>query len=85
MLRVISILLASFLAWFESRLAMQMELIALRHQVADKDIVACDFFTVPTANFKVLFVFISNAKVHDRVLSVYRVRASRAQLNCCFT
>jgi hypothetical protein len=62
-----------------------MELIALRHQVAVKDIVACGFFTVPTANFKVLFVFISNAKVHDRVLSVYRVRASRAQLNCCFT
>lgn len=32
--RVISILLASLLAWFRSRLALQMELIALCHQVA---------------------------------------------------
>jgi hypothetical protein len=34
MLRVIAILLASIKTWFRSRLAMQMELIALRHQVA---------------------------------------------------
>jgi putative transposase len=32
--RVISILLASILTWFRSRLALQLELIALRHQVA---------------------------------------------------
>ena len=32
--RVISILLTSISTWFRSRLAMQMELIALRHQVA---------------------------------------------------
>jgi hypothetical protein len=31
---VFSILLTSVLDWFRSRLAMQMELIALRHQVA---------------------------------------------------
>jgi hypothetical protein len=29
-----------------------------------KDIIACDFFTVPTATFRVLFVFIILA--HDR-------------------
>jgi hypothetical protein len=34
MTRVVSILLTSVLDWFRSRLAMQMELIALRHQVA---------------------------------------------------
>jgi putative transposase len=34
MLRVIAIFLASIETWFRSRLAMQMELIALRHQVA---------------------------------------------------
>jgi hypothetical protein len=32
--RAISILLTSISTWFRSRLAMQMELIALRHQVA---------------------------------------------------
>ena len=32
--RVFSILLTSVLDWFRSRFAMQMELIALRHQVA---------------------------------------------------
>jgi hypothetical protein len=32
--RVITILLTSISTWFRSRLAMQMELIALRHQVA---------------------------------------------------
>ena len=32
--RVVSILLASLTTWFRSRLALQMELIALRHQVA---------------------------------------------------
>ena len=32
--RVISILLASISTWFRSRLALQLELIALRHQVA---------------------------------------------------
>ena len=32
--RVISILLTSISTWFRSRLSMQMELIALRHQVA---------------------------------------------------
>jgi len=32
--RVVSILLASIATWFRSRLAMQMELLALRHQVA---------------------------------------------------
>jgi hypothetical protein len=31
---VVSILFASILAWFRSGLSMQMELIALRHQVA---------------------------------------------------
>ena len=31
---VVSILLTSVLDWFRSRLSMQMELIALRHQVA---------------------------------------------------
>ena len=34
MLSVVLILLASILIWFRSRLAMQMELIALRHQLA---------------------------------------------------
>jgi hypothetical protein len=34
MLSVVSILLASISAWFRSRLSMQIELIALRHQVA---------------------------------------------------
>jgi hypothetical protein len=34
MLRAILILLTSISTWFRSRLAMQMELIALRHQVA---------------------------------------------------
>ena len=34
MRRVISILLVSFATWFRSRLSIQMELIALRHQVA---------------------------------------------------
>jgi hypothetical protein len=34
MLRVASILLASLATWFRSRLTMQMELIALRHQIA---------------------------------------------------
>src|SRR5262245_22769920 len=34
MLRVALILLASFVTWFRSHLAMQMEFIALRHQVA---------------------------------------------------
>src|SRR5262247_592639 len=32
--RVVSIMIASLAAWFRSRLDMQMELIALRHQVA---------------------------------------------------
>ena len=32
--RVVSILLASLLTWFRSRLSIQLELIALRHQVA---------------------------------------------------
>jgi len=32
--RVVAILIASLLTWFRSRLAMQMEFIALRHQVA---------------------------------------------------
>jgi hypothetical protein len=32
--RVVSILLASLTTWFRSRLSMQIELIALRHQVA---------------------------------------------------
>jgi hypothetical protein len=32
--RVVSILLASIITWFRSRLSMQMELIALRHQLA---------------------------------------------------
>jgi hypothetical protein len=31
---VVSTLLASILTWFRSRLSMQMEFIALRHQVA---------------------------------------------------
>jgi putative transposase len=34
MLPVVSILLASILAWFRSRLSLQIELIALRHQIA---------------------------------------------------
>jgi hypothetical protein len=34
MLRIVAILIASLLTWFRSRLSMQMELIALRHQVA---------------------------------------------------
>jgi putative transposase len=34
-----------------------------------KDIVACDFFTVPTASFKVLFVFVM--LVHERRRIVY--------------
>ena len=34
MLRAVSVLLASISTWFRSRLAMQMEFIALRHQVA---------------------------------------------------
>jgi putative transposase len=34
MSRVVSILLASIATWFRSHLALQMELIALRHQVA---------------------------------------------------
>jgi hypothetical protein len=34
MFRVIAMLLATIETWFRSRLAMQMELIALRHQVA---------------------------------------------------
>jgi hypothetical protein len=33
MLSVVSILLTPFLTWFRSRLSVQMELIALRHQV----------------------------------------------------
>ncbi|MDH3599004.1 MAG: hypothetical protein OEU26_05115 [Candidatus Tectomicrobia bacterium] len=32
--RVVSILLMSIATWFRSRLSLQMELIALRHQVA---------------------------------------------------
>ena len=32
--RVLSILLASLMAWFRSHLSLQLELIALRHQVA---------------------------------------------------
>lgn len=32
--RVVSIIIASIAAWFRSRLDLQMELIALRHQVA---------------------------------------------------
>src|SRR6516164_8793636 len=32
--RVVSIMIASLAAWFRSRLDMQMELIALRHQIA---------------------------------------------------
>lgn len=130
MLRAVSILLRSIATWFRSRLSLQMELIALRHQVAVyeesvarpklqptnrlfwvwlsrlwpgwesprivgelrklgmmvskstvekyrprirkppspawtaflsnhvKALVSCDFFTVPTATFNVLFVFI---------------------------
>jgi hypothetical protein len=34
MLSVVSILLASLSAWFRSRLSVQMELLALHHQVA---------------------------------------------------
>ena len=32
--RIVAILIASILTWFRSRLSMQMELIALRYQVA---------------------------------------------------
>jgi transposase InsO family protein len=35
-----------------------------------KDIVACDFFTVPTATFKVLFVFIILAHARRRIVHV---------------
>ena len=103
---VLRALLALVVALFRSRRAMQLETLALRHQVAVyqqtvsrprlrptdrlfwawlsrlwprwqdalmfvqflhnhvKDLVACDFFTVPTVTFRVLFVFVILA--HDR-------------------
>jgi hypothetical protein len=52
----------------------------LAHHV--KDIVACDFFTVPTATFRVLFVFIMLAHerrriVHFRITDSYHRAPNR--------
>jgi transposase InsO family protein len=44
-----------------------------------KDIVACDFFTVPTATFRVLFVFIMLAHDRRRIVHFHITEHSTAQ------
>jgi putative transposase len=93
---VVTAALAYLASWFQSRHAMQLETLALRHQLAVyhhsikqpqlsyilkltwkvflanhvKDIAACDFFTVPTVTFRILYVFIMLDHEHRRIVHV---------------
>jgi putative transposase len=49
----------------------------LNHHV--QDIIACDFFTVPTATFRVLFVFIMLAHERRRIVHVHMTEHPTAQ------
>jgi transposase InsO family protein len=73
---VLLALVASLRAGFRSRAALQLEILALRHQLAVyqrldnhvKDLVSADFFVVPMVMFKVLFVFVVLAHARRRIV-----------------
>lgn len=48
-----------------------------RHQRGQKDLVACDFFTVPTVTLKVLFVFVLVAHERRRIVHFMDAPKSR--------
>ena len=74
MLRAILILLTSISTWFRSRLAMQMELIALRHQVAvyKQGLHLLTPDNVTCAIIGQLLAQVLHAKLHPAVCLVWR-------------